>query len=226
MPIICFDRCKPGFAGKSEYKMIDGKYTEIDTGVWPEGAYCSLDSDNSIQERERLNGSALVLWETHKGLCLYDYEQNGYHDSDFFMVVWNPEIKSTETICFASTRGWTYPAYGSKPDASPEIIAEYESWKKKKQRDSRACSLKANRKKLIDLRKKIGFDTYHPIVKLEKACYKKGYTEGQYNALVKLVSGNLRNEFRKSMAKQVKEWMMQKNNKYDFPLSYKQMQYL
>jgi hypothetical protein len=69
--------------------------------------------------------SELEIWlyDTHVGLCLEDFERNGYDDSDFCMKVWNPETRCVETIEFASTRGWSYPCYGSKPDATPEVAA-------------------------------------------------------------------------------------------------------
>lgn len=68
------------------------------------------------------------LYETHNGLCLHEREINGYNDSDFLMVVWNEEKNAPESIEFASTRGWSYPCYASRPDATPEIIAKFESF--------------------------------------------------------------------------------------------------
>jgi hypothetical protein len=70
----------------------------------------------------------LYLYETHVGLCLEDREQNGYNDSDFIMTVWNPETQAPERITFASTRGWSYPSYGSRVDATPEVRAAYEAY--------------------------------------------------------------------------------------------------
>lgn len=79
-------------------------------------------------EMERIGGQGLYKLEehdiwmclTHVGLCICDYERNGYDDSDFHMIVWNPETKTTEDICYATTRGWTYPCYGSAADLTPE----------------------------------------------------------------------------------------------------------
>jgi hypothetical protein len=79
-------------------------------------------------EMERIGGQELYkldehdIWMclTHAGLCICDYERNGYDDSDFHMIVWNPETKTTEDICFATTRGWTYPCYGSAADLTPD----------------------------------------------------------------------------------------------------------
>jgi hypothetical protein len=67
----------------------------------------------------------LWLYDTHVGLCLSDRERNMHDDSDWFMLVWNEEKGKPEEICFASTRGWTYPCYGSKPDATMEIKTKY-----------------------------------------------------------------------------------------------------
>lgn len=71
----------------------------------------------------------LWLYDSHVGLCLQDGERNGRDDSDFYMTVWNPETQAPETIEFASTRGWSYPCYGSKPDATPEVLAAYAAYK-------------------------------------------------------------------------------------------------
>lgn len=70
------------------------------------------------------------LYENYHGLCLYEREYNGYNDSDFYMVVWNPETQKTESHEFASTRGWSYPCYASHADATPEVLAAYEQFKR------------------------------------------------------------------------------------------------
>jgi hypothetical protein len=60
---------------------------------------------------------------THKGLVLQTYERNGYDDSDFYAVVWNEDKGCCEHICYASTRGWSYPN-GASVDATPEVVAK------------------------------------------------------------------------------------------------------
>jgi len=70
-------------------------------------------------------------WHEYVGLCLRDREHNGYDDSDFWMTVWDAEKGAPEEICFASTRGWSYPSYGSFVDATPEVRAAYDAWKAK-----------------------------------------------------------------------------------------------
>lgn len=72
--------------------------------------------------------TAIWLWDTHVGLCISDRERNGYDDSDFFMLVWDQEAGKPEEIMFATTRGWSYPSYGSQPDATPEVRALYDAW--------------------------------------------------------------------------------------------------
>lgn len=68
-------------------------------------------------------GTDVWTWPTHEGLCLRDTERNGYNDSDFYMEVWNPITREIDSVCFATTRGWTYPAYGAFPDATEETLA-------------------------------------------------------------------------------------------------------
>ena len=62
----------------------------------------------------------LYLYDTYIGFCLEDREENGRDDSDWYMLVWNGKKEVIERHEFASTRGWTYPCYGSRPDATPE----------------------------------------------------------------------------------------------------------
>src|ERR1700748_532986 len=112
MAIIRFDR--------------SAEATDFHGQPWPEGAYCSIQcNDNSKAEVARMGGKGLILWHTHVGLCLADRSYNGFDDSDFYMLVWNEEKGEAEEICFATTRGWSYPAYGSWVDATDEVKAKY-----------------------------------------------------------------------------------------------------
>ena len=69
----------------------------------------------------------LFMHETHTGLVLDTGEVNGYDDSDFYAVVWNPETKAPERVTYASTRGWTYPN-GATVDATDEVRAAYKEY--------------------------------------------------------------------------------------------------
>lgn len=67
-------------------------------------------------------------FDTHVGFCLFETERNGYHDSDFYMTVWNEEKQGPETIQFATTRGGCGAAFSSHPCATHEVKAKYEAW--------------------------------------------------------------------------------------------------
>jgi hypothetical protein len=143
-----------------------------------------------------------------------------YDDSDFYMVVFNPEKNTFESICFASTRGWTYPCYGSCVDAPPELMEKY--------KEHLAAEAKAKERTYFEQRKR----------RLEEACAAAEITPEQYRklwaalndedfrAIIKLLSTNLRSDFRKSLASQVREWLADPNPKYRSPLSPKQLQYV
>jgi hypothetical protein len=101
---------------------------------------CIINMASSKEEAEKLGGinirqntaygtDNLWLYDTHIGVCIHDREHNGYDDSDFYMLVWNEEKQYAEEICFASTRGWAYPCYASKPDATKEVMDKYNAWK-------------------------------------------------------------------------------------------------
>lgn len=61
--------------------------------------------------------------ESYVGRVLETYEENGYHDSDFYAVVWDDETESILHKQYATTRFYSN-GYGAKVDATPEIIAK------------------------------------------------------------------------------------------------------
>jgi hypothetical protein len=215
MPIINFshDKQADGFMPHYDYPGA------APIKEWPEGAMCPLDHDNQL-DRVRVHG-ALVLWYTHVGMCLHDYEINGYSDSDFRMIVWNPELEKAEDICFASTRGWSYPSYGSKTDASPEIIAKYEAWKKKESRIEKAH-------KLMSIRKRLKRDAQDARIEFMQAKKLSVVLGQKYEPVIKLLkTKNFRSQFRQSLNNQVREWLNNpENRKFPYPLSSKQLDYL
>ena len=73
----------------------------------------------------------LYMKSSHVGLVLSLRERNGYDDSDFYALIWNPEKGAPEEIEYATTRGWTYPN-GAAVDATPEVLAAYEEYLAKK----------------------------------------------------------------------------------------------
>jgi hypothetical protein len=77
----------------------------------------------------------LYMETSHSGMVLYTSELNGRDDSDFLATFWNEEKGQPEELCYASTRGWTYPNSAWR-DATPEIQAKYDSWRKKREEES------------------------------------------------------------------------------------------
>jgi hypothetical protein len=82
---------------------------------------------------------------THVGLVLDTGEINGYDDSDFYAVVWNPAEKKIERVTYASTRGWTYPN-GAAIDATPEVRQEADAFLKAGRREAALAAWRAKNK--------------------------------------------------------------------------------
>ena len=76
-----------------------------------------------IYSKERDGGHAEIIEtkETYVGRVLETYEENGYHDSDFYAIVWDDETNSLIHKQFATTRFYSN-GYGATIDATPEII--------------------------------------------------------------------------------------------------------
>lgn len=93
---------------------------------------------------------ALVLYTTHHGLCISERECNMHDDSDFFMTVWDWEAMAPYEMCFASTRGWSYPCYGSSVDATADVIEAYNEWRNRKAAEACAFNARCAARKIID----------------------------------------------------------------------------
>jgi len=91
-------------------------------------------------------GDNVWLYDTHVGLCLYESEENGRDDSDFYMTVWNPEKGEPKRIMFATTRGWSYPSMQSCPDATPEVRAAYEEYREQQEKLRQAAAAERERR--------------------------------------------------------------------------------
>lgn len=197
-------------------RMIDNN-----SEIFPNGAACSLEYKKSY-------GYEIVLYETHKGLCLEDREHNMRDDSDFYMTVWNPEKNEPESIMFASTRGWTYPCYGSRVDATPEVQAAYDAWKVERNRRYHIMQKWNERAKMNKIVKDTGLDSRKTLMKLRETASK--YAGGEdvvLPAFIKLLTtlkkNTFRSAFRKSLAEQLYNWITSENNIFDKPLSFKQV---
>lgn len=166
-----------------------------------------------------------ATWESHHGLCLREFERNGYHDSDFFMIVWNPVERKPETIEFATTRGWTYPCLATSVDASEETKREYANylfaqdwffWKSKiEQRVKALCDF---RQFARDYGKHHGFPHWR------LTALRKHYSMEDLGRLINLIGNTrLRSPFKLKLREQLINWLKDPAPKYPTPLSKKQM---
>ena len=188
------------------------------SGSWPKESYSREDA------LEYQGPYVLITYETHIGLCLKEYERNGYHDSDFYMIVWNPETKKPEHYMFATTRGWSYPCYASKPDATPEVKAAFEEYKKEYERERVRQERKARAKELMNSRnlcrevaKEHGFN-HVKLMKMRK--------NPKFDGIMHLFGKRIRSGFKLSLRDQLVRWLKDPNPEYQNPFSKKQWNYI
>jgi hypothetical protein len=66
----------------------------------------------------------------YKGCVIETREMNGYHDSDFYAIVWDHELNHPTQVTYHTTRGasegW------ANVDATPEVLAKYEAYEKRR----------------------------------------------------------------------------------------------
>lgn len=63
----------------------------------------------------------------YTGAVLYNGERNGYHDSDFYSLVWDEEKGAVVTVGTGSTSYWSYHD-GATVDATPEVKQKAAGW--------------------------------------------------------------------------------------------------
>ena len=228
-----------------------------DQAQYPEGAYCLLPAEAKHHgwdhlperhERSALTGKpywtgVLILSESHQGLCLQDREANGYDDSDWYMLVWNPEKGAPEEVLFASTRGWSYPCYASQPDATPEVRAAYEAWRQADARRRRIQNRWDARRADTLLAQALGLPSRAAAIKLREALGQhraptvkssgKGLVIVSHSlnpcnetflAVAKLLQTRaFKSTFRASLADHVRSWVRDPAPKYPAPLSGRQL---
>jgi hypothetical protein len=142
-------------------------------------------------------------------------EENKESDSDFIATVWGFNGQPIE-ITYASTR------YHSKTnsavvDATPEVLQAYH----KHDRHQRAIFLVYRRALERSIRAKANL-SYKEFNRL-KAAYVQGSDE--WNAILTLLNTRrFRSDFRKSLARTVREWCVNPEPIFIKPLSYNQLQ--
>lgn len=69
----------------------------------------------------------LYLETSYVGAVISTHERNGYHDSDFYAIVWDSAEQKPKQIEYATTRGWCYPNQAVE-DATPEVMSQYNAY--------------------------------------------------------------------------------------------------
>lgn len=160
------------------------------------------------------------VWKTHVGLCLREREVNRYDDSDFYMTVWDVDAAQPKEIMFATTRGWSYPSFGSSVDATPDIVALYAAWlknreaeKRKRARHTRAIVLMQQRRDLKAACAQFGAN-YWRLVSLRR--------NDDFQELLRLFNPRVRSGFKRSLREQVIAWSKDTSARFAHPLSNRQ----
>jgi len=84
------------------------------------GPGCTMEDRNT----DRCCGDPQV---SYVGAVLDKYEENGLEDSDFHAAVWDDETQRVTTVCYASTRSWTYHNH-AEVDMTPDVEAKALAW--------------------------------------------------------------------------------------------------
>lgn len=197
---------------EQEAKYPEGAFSPVGPGSW--------NADTKPDHR-------IVLVETHKGLCLYERERNMYDDSDFFMIVWDPEAHCTKEIMFASTRFWSYPCMASHPDATPEVKVEFTAWRIEQDRRNDILRRWGDRRRRINMANDLGI-TRSDLKRLMTIYHRQSLetkrNPDDFDLIVTLLkTKNFRSNFRKSLADQIRKWLKTPDSSYGKPLSQKQM---
>lgn len=183
---------------------------------YPEGAYSPLNRDSSAGDHK------YVLSSYAHGCVVKEREANFYHDSDFYATYWDAETGTFKETLFATTRGWCYPCLGTSVDATPEIMAKWEQHQKAQERRARILYRWHERRKLNETAAAIG-TSRADVVRL------KSVTGRDFDKVIKLLKSEhakrLRSEFRKSLARQIRDWIAG-DSKFNKPLSPRQALYL
>lgn len=84
-----------------------------------------FDAHNGPKNVIKMDGLDHYVIDTHHGVVISKYENNGYDDSDYYAIVWNSEQNNFHHIRYATTRAWTY-LNDATIDATPEVLKAYQ----------------------------------------------------------------------------------------------------
>jgi hypothetical protein len=195
---------KPSAEGAEFYKLNHGyRKCQHEDGDWI--------------TRDFQGPSPLFIVRTYEGACLSTFENNGYHDSYFFMRVWDEATQSIKAIETGST------AYGggaviATVDATPEVLAKVEAFKARRAEEVRQREEAEIAERIAPVAEYAGVSPD----RVRNLWDAVGFEN--FQNIAALMSDKLRSNFRKSLRDQVVAWLKDDAPKYDRPLSPKQMQ--
>lgn len=178
-----------------------------------------VDRDGTVRDYAR----SFYLTKMYVGATLSTWERNGYHDSDFGVVVWDDTIGGPSKIETWSTRGACpdWMRYETV-DATPEVLEKLRQWQinqqqkaLKAQRKASAAALRSVRASMREIAVRYNVP-YLGLLRLRKL--------PEFERILALFNPKRRSAFMLSMRAQVVKWIA--DPKYDHPLSKKQREYL
>lgn len=151
----------------------------------------------------------------YSGLCLFKWERNYYDDSDFYMRVWDVDNNTYMDVMTGTTRCASGNVIETV-DATDEIRELYRKdlIKRDQIKEEKKFQFRVAQYSEMGISEEHGEKLF------------KAVGENAFYPFYKLLSANLRSEFRKSLKNQVINWLSQDNPKYDSPLSDKQISYI
>jgi len=186
----------------------------------------------------------------YEGRVIREWERNGYHDSDWYVLVMEDDgtFRSFE---YSTTRGGSAPA-NADVDATEEVLAAYKAHQEligRQQRIGKLRRIAAEARTIgltlrqwVELRQALDSSNWIEMPEALETGYGYNYKTGNehwfawanqdvaraLSALGKLHRDSFRSDFKRKLAQQVFDWITTPADarQYDQPLSRKQMGYL
>lgn len=176
-----------------------------------------------------INGETVYVVDAYVGKVISQWERNGYHDSDFGILVWDDETNAPKSFETWTTRFAPPRVLIDRPDATPETLAKYKAWQREQTRKRMDASRKAYatvlRKLREDIRKaaaKHGIP-YANILRTRDQSTRWSNIH-RLGKVVRLLNTNVKSDFKKSLQTRLVEGL-KSPGKYACPLSPKQLNY-
>lgn len=179
----------------------------------------------------------------YEGRVIREWEKNGYHDSDWYVLVMEDD-GTFNSFCYSTTRGGSAPA-SADVDATDEVLAAYAEHQAARERVGRIRRLRCvireaattglTARQWIDVRHAVSprHHLHHPAPTsrytpsaASMLTWADPVVENILNSLGKLKRDSFRSDFQRSLATQVFTWATSCERKHPTPLSPKQLGYI